>query len=83
MKNKHLIGVDRRPSAAECSSAACYSLRQDIPDDTPVDVGQAVMPALKLIRQPFVIDPQAVQHSRVQIVHMDRILHDVVAEVVG
>ena len=41
------------------------------------------MPALEFVCQPRVIDAQAVQNRRLQIVHVDRILGDVVAVIVG
>ena len=46
-------------------------------------VGQAVVPALVLERQPGVVDAQAVQDRGVQVVDVDRVRGDVVAEVVG
>ena len=49
----------------------------------PHHVGQPEMPALELVGQPRVIDAQAVQDGRVQVVHVDRIAGDVVAVVVG
>ena len=57
--------------------------RQDRLDDLSVDVGQAVVAALELVRQPRVVDAQAVQDRGVQVVDVDRVLGDVVAEVVG
>ena len=48
-----------------------------------MNIGQPEIPALELVRQPRVIDAQAVQHRGVQIVHVDRVARDVVAEVVG
>ena len=52
-------------------------------DDAAGGVGEAEVPALELVGQPRVIDAQAVQDRGVQIVDVDRILRDVVAEVVG
>ena len=46
-------------------------------------IGQAEASALELVRQPRVIDAEAVQDRRVQIVDVDRILDDVVAVIVG
>ena len=57
--------------------------RQDRLHDVAGDVGQAVVAALELERQPRVVDAQAVQHRRVQVVDVDRVAGDVVAEVVG
>ena len=41
------------------------------------------MPSLELEGEPFVIDPEAVKHRCVQIMNVHRILHNVVAVVVG
>ena len=41
------------------------------------------MPPLKLVRQPRVVDAEAVQDRGLQVVHVDRLIHDVVAVVVG
>ena len=48
-----------------------------------MDVGQAVVAALELEGQPGVVDAQAVEDRGVQVVDVDRVLDDVVAEVVG
>ena len=48
-----------------------------------MDVGQPEVAALKLEGQLRVVDAQAVQDRGVQVVHVDRILRDVVAVVVG
>ena len=42
-----------------------------------VNVGKAVMAALKLERQFLVIDSEAVQHRRVQVVNMHRVFNDI------
>ena len=57
--------------------------RQDLRDDVAFDVGQAEVAALELVGELFVVDPQQPQHRRVQVVHVDGILDDVVAELVG
>src|SRR5262245_475554 len=49
------------------------SLRQDRLDDLAVYVRQSVVPALELVRQPGVVDAQAVQDRGVQIVNVDRV----------
>ena len=49
----------------------------------PGHVGQAEVAALRAVGQLRVIDAERAQDRRVEIVDMDRILHDVVAEVVG
>ena len=48
-----------------------------------LDPGQPDVEALELVRQPLVVDPQAVQDRGVQVVDVDRVLDHVVAEVVG
>ena len=45
--------------------------------------GQPHVQPLELERQPSVVDAQAVQDRRVQVVDVDRVLDDVVAEIVG
>ena len=47
------------------------------------DAGQPLVEALELEGEPFVVDAQAVQDRGVQVVDVDRVLDDVVAEVVG
>ena len=49
----------------------------------PLDVGQAEVAALELVRQLLVVDAEQVQHRRVQVVDVDRVLGHVVAEFVG
>jgi hypothetical protein len=58
-------------------------LNQNLLDDLSVDIGEPEVPALKLIGQARVINAQAMQDRRLQIVNMDRILYDVVAMVIG
>src|SRR5579872_918992 len=48
-----------------------------------MNIRQAEMAALKFEGKLGVVNTQAVQNSRVQIVHVDRILGDVVAVIVG
>ena len=48
-----------------------------------MNVGQAVIPSLEFERQLGVVDSQAMQNRRVQVVDVDRILDDVVREIVG
>ena len=47
------------------------------------DVGEPEMAALELECQPGVVDAQAVQNRRLHVVHVDRIVGDVVAVIVG
>ena len=46
-------------------------------------VGQPEIAALELVGQPGVVDPQQVQDRGVQVVDLDRVVDDVVGEVVG
>ena len=41
------------------------------------------MAALELICQPRMVDPEAIENRRLQIVDMNRIFHDVIAIIVG
>src|SRR3954452_13008358 len=52
-------------------------------DDVALDVGQAIVATLELVGQTGVIDAEAVQQRRVQVVDVDRPVGDVVTEVVG
>ncbi len=47
------------------------------------DVRQAVVAPLELEGLPFVVDPEQVLHRGVEVVHVHRVLDDVVAELVG
>ena len=51
--------------------------------DLSVDVGQTEVAALVAVGHPFVVDAHLVQDCRVEIVDVDRVLGNVVAEVVG
>src|SRR5688500_15052423 len=55
---------------------------ENLADDISVHVGQAVMAALKLEGKPGVVYSQAMQNSGMQVVDVDRVLDDVVTEVV-
>src|SRR5688500_14953648 len=57
-------------------------LRQQPTDHVAVDVRQAVVAALELEGETGVVDPQAVQDRRVQVVDVHWVPRDVVAEVV-
>ena len=56
---------------------------QDRLDDLAVNVGQAEVAALEAVGQPCVIDAQEMQDRGVEVVDLDRVLDDVVGEVVG
>ena len=57
-------------------------LAQDRLHYAAVHIRQPECAALKLIRELRVVDPQAVQDRRMQVMHVHRILDDVVAVVV-
>lgn len=60
-----------------------FCLGQQRLDDPPVNICQTMMPPLVLERQAAVVDAQAIQQCRIQIVDVNPVLGDVVAEVVG
>ena len=45
---------------------------EEVVDDVPVDVGQAVAAALELVGQPRMVHPQQVQDRGLQVVDVDR-----------
>src|SRR5262249_53452724 len=57
--------------------------RQDSVDQFAVNVGQSEVTALKAIGQLLVIDAHAMQSGRIEVVDVDRVLDDVVAEIVS
>src|SRR5262249_9634515 len=58
-------------------------LSQNFPENVPAYVRQSEAPSLKFVGKLRMVDPQAVQDGRVEIVHINRITDDVVAEIVG
>ena len=56
---------------------------QDLIENPSVNICQAEMASLIFPGQPFVIKAEAVQNGRIEIVDLDWVPHDVVAEVVG
>src|SRR5262249_48096587 len=74
------LGVAARSGLGSTRSVGKSS--QNFLHHIPVDIRQPEMPALELERQPRMIDPQTMQNRRVQIMDMDRVLRDVVAEIV-
>ena len=48
-----------------------------------LDTGQSYIQSLEFCRQASVINAQAMQNCRVQVVNVDRVFRNVVAEVVG
>ena len=57
--------------------------RQQVADHVAGDVGEAEVAAAEAIGQPLVVDAEQVQDGGVQVVDVDRVRGDVVAEVVG
>ena len=47
------------------------------------DVREAVVAPLELEGLPFMVDPEQVLHRGVEVVHVHRVLDDIVAELVG
>ena len=60
-----------------------YLSRDDVTHHAAGDIGQAEIPPGVAVRQPLVVEAQRVQDRRVQVVHVDLVLHGLVAEVVG
>ena len=52
-------------------------------DDPTVDVGQTKIPSLEAIGQPGMINAEEMQNRRVQVVHVDRVLDDSIAQLIG
>ena len=52
-------------------------LREDSFDDVAVDVGQSIVASLEFERQFLVIDAEAMQHRRVQVVNVHRVFNDI------
>src|SRR5436309_761814 len=59
------------------------NLRQKRLNNLPGDIGKAVVAALVAVGQALVIDSEQAQRGRVQVVDVDRVGGDVVAEIVG
>ncbi len=72
--------IEQTPEAGAFRS---LGLAQDPLYDVAVHVRQPVMSALKLERQLLVVDPQQMQDCGVQVMDMDGVASDVVAEVIG
>src|SRR5262245_10763918 len=90
-------GGPRRPRSSP-SSSAIFTMRttsarwgttdawpqssEDLAHDAAVHVGEPKITARIAIRQPFVVEPHKVQDRRVQVVHVDTVLHGAIAELV-
>src|SRR5262249_31352295 len=69
---------ERRRYAAEAHSSG-----QGFLDQLAVNVGETEVPALEFVGKLGVVEAEAVQDRRLQVVHVDRLLGDVVAVVVS
>src|SRR5204863_8406873 len=47
-----------------------------------MDIGEAIVAPFESIGQSFVVDAKQVKHGRVEIMHIDRVVHHVIAEVI-
>jgi hypothetical protein len=54
--------------------------RQKIINHFPVHIGKAIVAALVAVDEPFVVDAELVEDGGVQVVDVDAVAHDVVAE---
>src|SRR5262249_33627441 len=64
-------------------TASSGTLGEDAADDVTCRVGETKIAALVVEGQLLVVDSQEVEHGCVQVVDLNRILDDVVAEVIG
>ncbi len=55
-------------------------LRENVLHHTPVDIREPIIAPIVAEREPLVIEPEQMQQRRVQIVHVDFILHRAVAK---
>src|SRR5262249_54722194 len=65
---------------SSASRAKTWFLRQDPLDDLAGDVGEAVIPALVLVGQPLVVDAEQVEDRGMEVVDVDAVGRDAVAE---
>src|SRR5262245_1240887 len=76
-----------RPQDAGNAMRRLYSpgqpSRNDLLDDFAVNVGQAIIAALEAVGQLFVIETEAVQNGRLQIVNVNRPVGNAETEIVG
>ena len=57
-------------------------LREDVANDMPMHIGEAELPALVAVGQPFVIEAKAMQNCCLQVVNVHRVFNDVETKVV-
>ena len=67
------------PGNDTCGVRSC----QNIPDYMAVNVRQAIAPTLAPEGETFVVNAQKVQQGRLEVMHMDRIVCNVVPEIIG
>ena len=58
-------------------------LGQDFFDHCAVDIGKTVISSLEPVGESFVVDTQAGQNRGMEVMHMYRVLIDVVAKLIG
>src|SRR5579883_2990127 len=75
--------IRRRQRSGKDDAWCRTSYQQFLQHALRLDAGQALIESLELEREAFVVDAQAVQNGGVQVVHVDRLVDHVVAEVVG
>src|SRR5262245_9074101 len=80
---RHYSAVKRRSGLLAAGPVCSDWLRKNAFNHFAMDVGEAEVTALEAVRQLFMVDAQAVQDGRVLVVDVNRILHDVVAVIVG
>ena len=76
-------GRPRQSGGTSVAPAHRLPSRQQRLDEATVDIGQSKTTSLVAKRQSLVINAQQVQDRGLQIMHVNRILHHVVAEIVG
>src|SRR5438876_5309106 len=74
--------VESRLRGENESEMSIRVLRQNCLHHLTMHIRQPEIPPLEPIRQPRMVDPQAVQNRRVEIMHVHRVLHDVVAVII-
>ena len=66
----------------ERDTSVRHALGENLPNNMSVDVSQSKISATVTIGQPFMIDAQQMQNRRLQIVNVDRSLHDSVTKII-
>src|SRR6185436_16526470 len=81
-RNGSFCSVDFSPHKgfATCGLKSTLCSRQELLHDLSVHIGQPIVAALETEREPFVVDSQQMQERRVEVVDVDAVRHDVVAE---